>query len=124
MIDVGSLPGWITLVVLLAGFYLFVRGGGGVALGHLRDANEVLTKTIADQDAKIRDAERELSELRGRTDVSIAIAAAIGPLIEWSAMHEQRAQERHEAMLRSQDKTMVVLDLIASRMGPDTNGGG
>lgn len=114
--DFGSLPGWITLAVLVAGFYVFVRGGGGVALGHLKDANEILTQTISEQDTKLREAEREISELRGRTDVSIAIAAAMGPIVEWSSSHEMRAQERHE-------KTMVVLDLIANRLGPDPNGG-
>jgi hypothetical protein len=115
-VDFGSLPGWITLAVLLAAFIVFLRGGGGVALSHLRDANEELTKTIARQDAKLREAEREISELRGRTDVSIAIATAIGPIVEWSSAHESRAQDRH-------DKTMVVLELIASRLGPDPNGG-
>lgn len=115
MIDVGSLPGWITLAVLVAGFYVFLRGGGGVALGHLRDANEVLTATIAEQDSKLRDAEREISELRGRTDVSIAIAQALGPIIEWSGSHETRAQERHEASLK-------ILEMIADRLGPDPNG--
>lgn len=115
MIDVGSLPGWITLAVLVAGFYVFVRGGGGVALGHLREANEVLTATIEAQDGKLREAEREISELRGRTDVSIAIAAALSPIIEWSGSHEKRAQERHEASLK-------ILEMIADRLGPDPNG--
>lgn len=122
-LDFGTLPGWITLALLVAGFVVFLRGGGGIALGHLRDANDVLTKTIAAQDAKLeeyanalREAEREISELRGRTDVSIAIATALGPIIEWSTAHETRAQERHEG-------TMVVLDLIAKRLGPDENGG-
>lgn len=115
MIHFGDLSGWITLAILVAGFYIFIRGGGGVALGHLREANEVLTATIAAQDAKLREAEREISELRGRTDVSIAIAQALGPIIEWSGSHEKRAQERHEASL-------TILEMIADRLGPDPNG--
>lgn len=116
MIDIGTLASWITLAALLAGFVVFARGGGGVALTHLREANEILTATIKTLEEKLRVAEREISELRGRTDVSVAIAAAMGPLLEWSGAHELRAQERHE-------KTMVVLDLIADRLGPDPNGG-
>lgn len=109
----GTLPGWLTLGVLLAGFIVFMRGGGGVALGHLRDANAVLTQTIADQDEKLRAAEREISELRGRTDVSLAITTALTPIVDWSAAHEQRAQERHSAALG-------ILQLIADRLGPDS----
>lgn len=112
MIDPGSVAGYLTLAALLVGLYLFYKGGGGVALGHLRDANSVLTDALAAQADKLSHAERELSELRGRTDVSIAIAAAIGPISEWSASHEQRAQARHEAQ-------MVIMELIASRLGPD-----
>jgi hypothetical protein len=79
----------------------------------------VLTKTIKKQETeirsqagKLREAEREISELRGRTDVSLAMAEALGPVVDWSNSHEERAQERHV-------RTMIVLDLIATRLGPD-----
>lgn len=111
-----SIPSWITLALLLAAFIVFLRGGGGVALGHLREANEVLAKTVTDQNEKLRAAEREISELRGRTDVSLAIATAMAPLIDWSHTHERRAQDRHDRML-------PILQLIADRLGPDPNGG-
>lgn len=118
-IDPGTVSGWFTVLLLLAGLWVFLRGGGGVALGHLREANEVLTGTIQEQERKLqegatrlREAEREISELRGRTDVSLAIAQALVPIIEWSNSHEQRAQERHEASLG-------ILQLIADRLGPE-----
>jgi hypothetical protein len=37
-------------------------------------------------------------------------------VLEWTLSHEERAQERHTSMI-------VVLDLIAARLGPDPNGG-
>ena len=115
MVDIGTVSGWLTLLLLCAGFVVFMRGGGGIALTHLREANEELTNTIGRQDTKLREAEREISELRGRTDVSLAIAQGLNPVLELSSQHEIRAQERHE-------RTMMVLELIARRLGPDEGG--
>lgn len=49
----------------------------------------------------------KIAELTGKTDMAMAIK----PFMEWATLHELRASERH-------DKTLVVLNLIAERMGP------
>ena len=100
----GTLPTWLILAVGLIAAWRISKGGAGAAVSELSAANKVL-------EASLRDARRELSELRGRTDVAIAL----GPVLEWTSAHEQRAQERHVGM-------MFVLDLIAQRLGPDPNG--
>ena len=126
MLNPGSVAGWITAIFVVTGFIVFLRGGGGIALTHLREANEVLTETVKNQETKLHEQDRELSELRGRTDVSIAIASALVPILEWSSSHETRAQERHDTMLsqakEQHDGAMRILELIAARLGPDPNG--
>ncbi len=113
----------MTLGVLIAGLILFIKGGGGVALSHLKDANDVLTTTVQRQQAQLDEQDRELSELRGRTDVSLAIASAVGPILEWSTNHETRAQDRHETLINQKhqehERVMAILALIADRLGPD-----
>lgn len=85
-------------------------------MSELSAANSVLERSLRDERDKlgseIRDLRVENGELRGRTDVAIALM----PVIEWTTVHEKRAAERHEA-------TIVVLDLIAQRLGPEPNGG-
>lgn len=118
MIDVGvgTLPGWLTLAALIAAAWTFHRGGGGEALRALRDTNEVLAETVETQREKLQEAEKQIAQLQGKTDVSIALVTALSPINEWTAGHETRAQDRHE-------KTMIVLELIASRLGPDKENG-
>lgn len=107
----GTLPGWLTLAALLAGTYIFIRGGGGTALETLETANRVLTKRIDVLEKSGAEKDLKIAELTGRTDVALAL----GPVLKWTIEHETRAQERHEA-------TLNVLGLIAQRLGPDANG--
>jgi len=113
---VGTVPSWILVALGLAVAWRLSRGGGGTAVSELSQANKVLERALSEYKektgAEIRDLRIENGELRGRTDVAIAIS----PVIDWTAHHERRAQERHEA-------TLVVLDLIAKRLGPEVNGG-
>lgn len=78
-------------------------------------ANHVLERSLAETreklGAEIRDLRVKNGELQGRTDVALALL----PVIEWTSLHEKRAAERHEA-------TIVVLGLIAERLGPEQNG--
>jgi hypothetical protein len=112
----GTLPNWILIAVALLAAWRLSRGGAGSAVSELDKSNDVLTRALADTRDKlgveIRDLRIENGELRGRTDVAIALA----PVLEWTISHETRAQERHTSMI-------VVLDLIAARLGPDPNGG-
>jgi hypothetical protein len=104
----GTLPAWLTVALVVGAAWSFRRGGGSTAISSLEIANRVLEKRVHDLEEAGRLKDRELAELRGRTDVALALA----PLIEWSSQHEQRAAERHVA-------TLNVLDLIARRLGPE-----
>jgi hypothetical protein len=106
----GTLPAWLTLGAVVGAAWVFSRGGGGTAIATLVEANRVLEKRVHEQDLKISDQDKVIAELRGRTDLSLSLK----PIIDWTSLHDQRAQERH-------DKTLLVLDLIAERLGPDTH---
>jgi hypothetical protein len=112
----GTLPTWILVGIAVLAAWRLSKGGAGSAVSELDRSNAVLTRSLADVREKlgseIRDLRIENGELRGRTDVAIALA----PVLEWTITHEERAQERHTSMI-------VVLDLIAARLGPDPNGG-
>ena len=86
-----------------------MRGGAGQAVEGLQATNRELQRQIHVLQEQVRELTKENAELRGRTDVTVAIA----PLIEWSVSHETRAQERH-------DGTLKVLDLIASKFGRES----
>lgn len=114
----------LTLVALLLAIVsaiitiiLFARGGFGSseAIRSLRDARDVLNDTVEGQRGKLDDANKEIAELRGKTDVTIALVSALNPINEWTVKHEQRAQERHEA-------TIKILGMIARHLGPENNG--
>jgi hypothetical protein len=111
----GTIPTWILVAMALFVAWRVSRGGAGSAVSELTAANHVLEQALTrDRDkfgAEIRDLRIENGELRGRTDVAIALM----PVIEWTTVHEKRAQERHDA-------TIVVLGLIAKRLGPEPNG--
>lgn len=105
---IGTIPSWGLLVIALLAAYRVTKGGGGSAVSELSAANTVLDKRLHEQGAEIRDLRIKNTELEAKTDFTIALA----PIFEWTASHEIRAQERHE-------KTMIVLDLIAQRLGKE-----
>ncbi len=113
----GSVPTWALLAVSLAVAWRVTRGGGGSAVSELSEANRVLEHRLQEtrdtMGAEIRDLRVENAELKGRTDVTVALV----PVLESLASHETRAQERHEGVVR-------ILDLVARRLGPDPNGNG
>ena len=106
----GTLPGWLTLVGVVAVAFILMRGGAGQAVEGLQATNRELQRQIHELQRQVETLSKENAELKGRTDVTVAIA----PLIEWSVHHEARAQERH-------DGTLKVLDLIASKFGRESD---
>jgi hypothetical protein len=126
----GSVPTWALFALGVLFAYRISKGGGGSAVSELSKANEVLTAALERErherreerdrlGAEIRDAKVELGHLAGRTDFTAALAAALGPVIEWTSGHEQRAQERHDAVMRAGESQLKVLDLIAKALGPE-----
>lgn len=109
----GTIPGWLTLGALI-GLAFLLRGGQlGPAIGYLREANH----TLADENKSLTEQVAVLvtqnAKLHARTDLAPLQAA----LLKQMQTHEERAQERHTA-------TLVVLDLIAGRLGPEAENGG
>lgn len=107
-IAVDVLAGWVAFAILLATMVVFFRGGGGTALASLEAANRVLEKQVQDLQRDLRAAQETIAELRTKTDIS----EALGPLVDAVTAHEHQAQERFT-------RTLVVLDLIAERLGSD-----
>lgn len=108
--ELGTLPGWLTLVVVVSVAWILYRGGTGTAVSGLQDANRELERQIKEKAGQLSALERINAELRAEKDVNVAIV----PVVDAMKSHEVRAQERHE-------KTLIVLDLIAERLGPDHN---
>lgn len=105
-----NLPGWFTLGVVAAAAWSFRRGGGGTAISALEAANRVLEGRVHTLEEQGREKDKEIALLKGRTDVSLAMQ----PLLEVMTKHDLHAAERH-------DKTLLVLDLIAQRLGSETD---
>lgn len=103
----GTVPGWLTLAALVITGFLIWRGGGGTALSTLQTANRVLERRVHELEQNAKHDATKIAELTGKTDMALAVK----PFMEWATTHELRATERH-------DKTLIVLDLIAQRIGP------
>lgn len=134
--QIGTLAGWLTLVSIVAIAVVLWRGKAGEAVGILRDANEVLADRVKELEAKVSSNELTITELRAKTDVTMALQ----PLIEWAGSHEGADERRHVqvadsfkvvtgAIARHEDRaderhkaSLAVLDLIAARLGPEPNG--
>lgn len=114
----GTLPGWLTFVGVIFAAYAFYKGGGGAAITSLQAANQVLEKRVHDLETQARHDNATIAELRGRTDISIALK----PLLEWTVQHEARAQERHSAQMKLSKANVTILEMIGERLGPDSNG--
>jgi hypothetical protein len=106
---IGTVPAWLTFLGVLGAAFVIWRGAGGTALQTLQTANRVLERRVHELEKERLSDKSEIAELRGKTDMALAVK----PFMEWATMHELRAAERHE-------KTLVVLDLIAERIGPES----
>lgn len=105
-------PNWIIVILLLVGLIaaavVSLRGGTGTAVAGLQATNRELERQVHTLTEKVHQLEKENAELRGRTDVSAQIAPVLAALQD----HETHASARSDAML-------AVLNLIASRLGPE-----
>jgi hypothetical protein len=106
-----TLAAWLPLVAALGAFAYFRSHGGGGALQELERANKVLEGRLGELGRENRNLAQVVGALEQRTNLE-PIAAAV---VEQFVAHEKRAQQRHEGQL-------VVLELIAERLGPDPNG--
>jgi hypothetical protein len=114
----GTLPGWLTFAGVILAAWIFYKGGGGTAISSLQAANTVLEKRVHDLETQARHDNATIAELRGRTDVSIALK----PILEWTVHHEARAQQRHEEQMKLQTANVTILEMVADRLGPEPNG--
>jgi biopolymer transport protein ExbB/TolQ len=119
----GSLPTWLLLMLSLAVAWRVSRGGGGSAVSELSKANEVLDNRLHEErqareelGTEVRDLIARNAALEERTDFATSLAKQADTseqrALKALAGHEERAIERHEAQL-------VILDLIARRLGRD-----
>lgn len=99
---------WLAVAAVASVAWLIWRGGGGTALQALKLANEILEKRVHTLEGQAAIDQKMLAELRARTDIT----EAIQPLIEAVLQHEEAATARYE-------KTGLVLDTIASRLGAE-----
>lgn len=102
-------PEWLTIALIVGAFLFARRFGGGAAMRELELANKVLQKAVVDLRADNVRLTAEVSSLRASRDVGLAIL----PVLDALKLHEERAAERSE-------RTLDVLDLIAGRLGPET----
>jgi hypothetical protein len=100
---------WLIISAGLVGVaWINKRGQTGAALEYSQSAN----KLLHDQNSELKKERTkliaEVVALRSKTDLSLAVI----PLSEQLQAHETRAEDRHK-------KTVMVLDLIAERLGAD-----
>jgi hypothetical protein len=92
---IGTLPGWLTVLGVVAAARYFVKGQGGAALSVLETANRVLTQRLQALETVVAERDIRIAELEARTSLEPLVASVAGEF----ANHEKRAQERHEEQL-------------------------
>lgn len=97
----GDVAQLVLVLALALGLWRLTRGGAGYAVQELSAANRVLERRNHELGAQVRDLRIKLARLESRTDFAAVMDA-----------HERNAAARSAAVLQ-------VLDLIASRLGPD-----
>lgn len=110
-VAIGTVGQWLTVATVAVVALLVWRGGGGAALAVLETANRILERRVHELEEKSRADGLKIAELTAKTDFTLALA----PIHAEIQAHDLRAQARAERML-------VVLDLIAHRIGPDNGG--
>jgi hypothetical protein len=109
----GTIPGWLTLVSVIALAWTLWKGNAGSAVSVLRDANQVLAGRVRELETTTKKQAGVIGALEQRTNLE-PIAASV---VEQFVLHEKRAQQRHEAQL-------LIAEMIAKRLGPEPNGNG
>lgn len=109
LLEPGTLAQWLTLVGIIAAGWILLRGGGGGALASLETANRVLEKRVHDLEQQAKLDQATIGELRGRTDVTLALQ----PLSAEIANHEAHAQARA-------DRALIELRRIADHLDART----
>lgn len=104
----GTLSQIVLLVGVLALAWILFRGGVGTAVEGLQHTNQELQRQLTELKRKVDELTRENAELRGRTDIALAMQ----PVLDAMSHHERQAERRSAAMLD-------VLDLIATRLGKE-----
>lgn len=116
----GTLPGWLTLLALVAGIWKISQSGGGAAVSELSEANKVLAdrlqSTRDEMGSEIRDLRVENAGLKAKTDITIALA----PLVTDLKAHEERSQERATVLIETGKAIQHALESLAEAWGHDT----
>ena len=107
---------WATLLAGLGAFLYVRRHGGGRALEELELANKILERRLVEQAAELRQQAQVIGALEQRTNLEPMVSAVVSQFSD----HERRAQERHTEHMRSQRGVLSVLELIADKLGPES----
>lgn len=110
-----SMPTVLTIMVGIAGLWFIVRHGGGSAVTELDRANRVLERRVAELTAQNTEQAARIAVLESQTNVT----AALQPVIDLLRHHEEAAERRAADARRQADGVLDVLDLIATRLGPE-----
>ncbi|SRR6266571_28539 len=104
-VQTGTLPQWVTVFTIVAIGIPILRGARGTAVTNLRSENHEL-----EQENKRLTADN--LRLKATRDLEPVMAQIVGEI----KRHENASAKRDEAVLH-------ILDLIATRLGPDNGNG-
>lgn len=96
------------LLAVVVAYVWASRGSGGIVVRRLKERVRVLEDTVREQAEENTGLRKRLSEVEGKTDLTIALVPVLAAL----RTHEAEASKRSES-------TLHVLGLIASRLGAD-----
>jgi hypothetical protein len=92
---VGTLPTWLAFLVLAVIGYYVVRGAGGQALSITQQANQVLSREVEKLQTEARRTQQVVAHLEAKRSLEPIVVA----VVDQFAHHEERAHERHLALL-------------------------
>jgi hypothetical protein len=113
-VNLGNVPAWVALALAAAAAWTLIRGKAGDAVGILQTANEVLAERVKELERETKVQAATIAELQARTDFTVALQPVVASLSE----HEAQSAKRGERFERLLD----VLEVVASRLGPEPNG--
>lgn len=119
---IDQVPTWALFSLAMLAAWRVSRGGGGSAVSELAKANEILTKRKDELGGEVRDLTAELAASQARTDITKALEPAVEKITGALSAHEERAIERHQQQLDQGAKQIIILGMMAEKMGADPNG--